>query len=127
MKYILKICVGILFFCSNVIISQVTIDYSTFTPTGCNIFGLGASVNGLAHQTTFGQPQFNNFNKGVKLVYNGDGKKGTEYKIAYNFKQDYTYKITVWSRNSASVVTPPCLYHNKLSLLSLSHSSNKSS
>lgn len=111
-KNILKIVFGFILLLSNALHSQTTIDYSTFVPpNNCNIFGLGATVSGIAHQTTFGQPTYNSTTNAVMLSFNNiNGNKGTEFKIAYNFKQYYLYKITVFPRNGTLpglVITMP--------------------
>lgn len=86
--------------------SQTTIDYSTFSSSNCNIFGNGPTQNDVLHQTTYGQPTFNTGNKSVQLAYYGSLNKGTEYKIAYNFQQNYTYKITITLRNATTSSNP---------------------
>lgn len=103
-KNILKICLGILLLCSNFGFSQntTTIDYSTFSSTFCNIFGNLIAVSGINHQTAIGQPTFNTINQSVQLAYdyNSGAQKGTSYKIYYNFKKDYSYKIVITAQNA---------------------------
>jgi hypothetical protein len=106
-KYILKILIVISLSFTNLIQSQTTtIDYTTFSSSNCNIFGVAQTFNGILHQTTFGQPTFNNGNKSVQLSYYGSLNKGSEYKMAYNFKQNYTYKITLFVRNATGGPVP---------------------
>lgn len=100
-----KICLVILFLSSNIILSQnATIDYSTFSSNFCNIFSNIISVSGIQHQTSIGQPKFNNNNKSVILEYNynNNAQKGTSYKIYYNFKKDYSYKVIITARNTVN-------------------------
>ena len=91
---------------SNLSYSQTTtVDYASFSSSNCNIFGNGQTVNGVFHQTTYGQPTFNTGNKSVQLPYYGSSNFGTEYKMAYNFQQNYTYKITITVRNATQNYT----------------------
>lgn len=70
-KHIIQICFGIIILFSNSINSQnVTIDYTTFSSSACNVFGTPVLVNGIFHQTTIGQPQFSSSNQSVKLNSN---------------------------------------------------------
>jgi hypothetical protein len=86
--------------------AQTVIDYQTWTPpTDCNIFGTAINVpsttNSISgsnlHQTTIGQPVYNNANSAIELDAHTDGSaiKGTQYRISYSFKQGYFYSIVV--------------------------------
>jgi hypothetical protein len=83
--------------------SITTINYNNWTPPSplpCNLFASLTSINGVSHLTTFGAPLYNNTNSenAVQLqakVHNGSEVQGTEYKIQYPFKKNYSYKITV--------------------------------
>lgn len=74
------------------------IDYTNWTSaTGCNIFGTGPLVNGLQHRTVLGTPTYETVNKSIVLqsdISNGS-TRGTSFRINYNFKKGYTYKITI--------------------------------
>lgn len=103
-KKILKICIGLMIMLlANPIISQnVTIDYATFSSSACNVFGVPVTINGITHQTTIGQPKYNSTNSSIQMDYNynNNAQKGTEYKISYNFKANYSYTITLTMRNA---------------------------
>jgi len=75
-----------------------TINYQTWTPPSpvpCNIFGQSRNVNGFEHLSNIGQPKYGgSTNKTIDLICSS-GTKGTEYQIAYNFKQGFRYSITV--------------------------------
>ncbi|MBI1780791.1 MAG: hypothetical protein HYR66_05420 [Sphingobacteriales bacterium] len=93
--------------------SQTFIRYNTWTgASGCNIFSdpnnastvinVPCTINGtnttIPHLTSVGQPTYDNANKTVNLVseiINGSQNQGTEYRITVNFKQGYSYKITI--------------------------------
>lgn len=103
----------LLLFFSSISFSQTIINYNTWTgASGCNIFSdpnnastvinVPATINGtngtIAHLTAIGQPTYDNANKTVNLVseiVNSSQNQGTEYRITVNFKQNYTYKITI--------------------------------
>jgi hypothetical protein len=109
-----KLCFLLLFmYFSLISFSQTIISYNTWTgASGCNIFSdpnnastvtnVPCTINGsnstIAHLTSVGQPTYDNANKTVNLVseiINGSQNQGTEYRITVNFKQSYTYKITI--------------------------------
>ncbi|MBI1782537.1 MAG: hypothetical protein HYR66_14420 [Sphingobacteriales bacterium] len=92
--------------------SQTIINYQNWSgASGCNIFAssinVPAVINGtngaMAHVSTTGQPQYSITNNAISMDcnvvvdQNGNttGYKGTEYKIAYNFKAMYSYQITI--------------------------------
>jgi hypothetical protein len=92
--------------------AQTIIDYQTLAASGCNIFAsstaIPATTNGanvtLAHLTTIGTPTYSGgTDKAVVLQCkaeidaNGNtiGYKGTEYRISFTFKQNYSYTIKV--------------------------------
>lgn len=99
--------------CKSFLFSQTIIDYQSWTSSsGCNIFSdpnnastvvnVPATINGtagtVAHLTAIGQPTYDNANKTVNLdsrIVNNSLNNGTEYRMTVNFKQGYTYKITV--------------------------------
>lgn len=57
----------------------------------------GASTSSL-HQTAIGQPMYGSVNKSIMLdckTENSGTTKGTEYRLAYNFKANYIYKVTI--------------------------------
>lgn len=92
--------------------SQTFIRYNTWTgASGCNIFSdpnnsstvinvpctVDATNTTIPHLTALGQPTYDNTAKTVNLVSeikNGQNQ-GTEYRITVNFKQNYSYKITI--------------------------------
>lgn len=91
--------------------AQIVINYETWTgATGCNSFSVAtnvpATINGssttLSHLSTVGQPQYGTTNNDIDLAGNTSstgGYIGTEYRIAYNFKQGYSYAITINTRS----------------------------
>jgi|GEM_PF-2978322 len=99
--------------CTSFLFSQTVIDYQAWTSySGCNIFSdpnnastvinVPATINGtagtVAHLTAIGQPTYDNANKTVNLdsrIVNNSMNHGTEYRMTVNFKEGYTYKITV--------------------------------
>lgn len=94
--------------------SQTIINYQTWTgASGCNIFAsstnVPATINGtnstIAHLTAIGQPTYDNLDKSINLVseiVNGSQNQGTEYTTTVNFKQGYSYKITL----NAALIKP---------------------
>ncbi len=92
--------------------AQTVINYQTWSgSSGCNIFStttnVPATLNGgattVAHLSTVGQPAYSTNNGAVAL----DGNTsvpipiGTEYRIAYQFKQGHSYQIVV---NAISII-----------------------
>lgn len=93
--------------------SQTVIDYESWTTaSGCNIFSdpnnasatvnvpatINTTVGTITHYTAIGQPTYDNANKSVNIdsrIVGGSTNHGTEYRITVNFKQGYTYKITI--------------------------------
>ncbi|HET7115471.1 MAG TPA: hypothetical protein VFI29_03230 [Hanamia sp.] len=94
--------------------SQTIINYQTWTgASGCNIFAsstnVPATINGtnstIAHLTAIGQSTYDNLDKSINLVseiVNGSQNQGTEYTTTVNFKQGYSYKITL----NAALIKP---------------------
>lgn len=78
---------------------QTVIDYTAWTPnTNCNLFGTGPIINGLEHRTVLGKPTYETVNKSIVLESDKDINnvtRGTSFRINYNFKKGYTYKITI--------------------------------
>ncbi len=87
---------------------NVTIDYQAWNPSSppCNIFAAGvnvpATIGGsssiIFHGSTYGQPQYNTSVTTVELPVNyvdPSDTRGTQYRIAYNFKQGYSYQIVI--------------------------------
>mgnify|MGYP003507549848 CR=1 FL=1 len=99
--------VGMLY--TETIVAQTIINYQTWTgASGCNIFSsavnVPATINGsnatIAHRSNIGQPAYSAavvLDCNAELDVNGNtiGYKGTEYRLTYNFKQGYNYKITI--------------------------------
>ena len=105
--------------CSLKLIGQTIIDYENWTgASGYNIFysatntptnnvDVSATMNGttstIAHRSTIGQPEYSTTNKAAYLrcyaIVDGNGNtigyKGTEYRIAFNFKSNFRYKIVI--------------------------------
>ncbi|NMH26456.1 hypothetical protein, partial [Flavobacterium silvaticum] len=89
---------------------DVTITYSGLG-SGCNVFANNTTVGGLTHRTTLGSPTYNSTNQSVKLTSTiVSGSKGTEFKIAYNFKVDYKYIIKITCRNTVNASAFSKLY-----------------
>jgi hypothetical protein len=104
-KLFFKFCIAMLFFTASKSISQVTtIDYSSYSSSQCNVFGAGTAISGITHQSVLGQPTFNNSNHSVHLDYVDDNvvKKGTQFKIQYPLRQNYSYKVVVTARNTSN-------------------------
>ncbi len=83
------------------------IDYTSWnSATGCNIFGTGPLVGGLEHRTVLGTPYYNSTNKSISLEsdFPNSQTRGTSFRINYNFKKGFTYKITIkaWRFKSTS-------------------------
>lgn len=82
--------------------AQTEISYSGLSGTNC-IFTSNTSVaatnanNGeIIHRLTVGQVDNDATNHAVSFQSNNNsGTAGSEYRIEYNFKQNYTYKIVV--------------------------------
>lgn len=109
--------------CTSFLFSQTIIDYQAWTSaSGCNIFSdpnnastvinvpviINGSAGTIAHLTAIGQPAFDNTNKSVNLdsrIVNNSMNHGTEYRMTVNFKQGYTYKITVTAIRTMSSQT----------------------
>ena len=111
---ILNLVVITIFILQTSLIAQVTyvIDYSSFTSNDCNVLRpnpmttVPIVINGRTHLSTCGQPELNvsilpgNVNNN-SIVLNAEYKvsnilyKATEYKIDFNFKKGYSYKIKV--------------------------------
>jgi hypothetical protein len=82
---------------NNGVYSQTVIDYSAFSSTACNTFASLTNVNSIPHLTSIGQPNKASTGEALKLsssVGNGSQFNGTEYRVTYNFKKGYSYKIT---------------------------------
>lgn len=92
--------------------AQTIIRYNTWTgASGCNVFSnpnnastvinVPCTVNGtnstIPHLTSIGQPTYDNSNKTVNMPSEiaAGQNKGTSYRVTVNFKQNYTYKITI--------------------------------
>lgn len=99
--------------------TNTVINYAGWNPTSpsCNLFGGGINVPATAgstnttiyHGTLYGQPQYNASLQKVELpVYyvNSSDTRGTQYRIAYNFKSGYSYTIIV---NAAESQVPLAL------------------
>lgn len=97
----------LLLLCSNITSAQYVIDYSTLSNKQCNLFANGVEVkytygadntHTMRHTTVLGQPSLIE-NKGVYLSakYSPLTQKtfGTEYQIAFNFKEYYKYTIII--------------------------------
>lgn len=86
---------------ANNLFSQTVIDYSAFSTTQCNAFYPSPpTINGSVHTTTCGTVKYDNVNHAIELDTRAEQNiyKGTEYKLAFNFKQGYSYsiKINAW-------------------------------
>ncbi len=102
-------CILIITSITNTTFAQnVVIDYEAWNPSSppCNIFGGGVNVpctsNGSAttiqHQTLLGQPDYNASSLAIEMgVYYASASSilGGRYRIAYNFKVNYKYLITI--------------------------------
>jgi len=93
--------------------AQTIINYQTWTgATGCNIFSsstaVPATANGnnitVAHQSNIGQPEYSGGSTNavslrcfavVDVNGNTTAYKGTEFRLAYNFQQGYSYEIKI--------------------------------
>ncbi len=85
-------------------VSQIIIDYQSWNPNNpaCNVFGSGidvpATLNSnsiiLNHLSTIGSPSYDTNVKAVYLETN-TVNLGDEFRITYNFKKYYRYKITI--------------------------------
>lgn len=94
------------FVCTS-LFAQTIIDYQAWSSSACNAFGSGVNVPGTTnganisslHQSAIGQPMYGSANKSImldcKTENSGTASKGTEYCLAYNFKANYTYKVTI--------------------------------
>lgn len=78
---------------------STVIDYTLWNTNQCNAFyPFPPIINGLVHTSTCGQPKYDISNRWLKLDAYANGSNiysGTEFKIDYNFKQGYSYTITV--------------------------------
>lgn len=110
---LLKFCFALLIYISTPSFAQTVINYNTWTgASNCNVFwnpgttshevSVPVTINGInnniAHITAIGQPVYDNTNKTINLdsrIVNGSTNHGTEYRATFNFKQYYTYVITV--------------------------------
>jgi len=80
--------------------SQTVIDYTGWSTSQCNAFYPSATVSQIVHTTTCGTVVYDNTNHAIELDTKADNNiyYGTEYKLAFNFKQGYSYtiKINAW-------------------------------
>ncbi len=94
--YCLFVAVLIMFSAKS---QNIIINYDNYSTNQCNAFyPISPTINNVLHTSTGGQPIFDNVNKWVKLDAFANGSNiysGTEYKVDYNFKQGYSYTITV--------------------------------
>lgn len=91
---------------SNRVYSQTVIDYSAFSSTACNAFSSVINVNGIPHLTAIGQPTKASNGEAITLnskVINNSDFRGTEYRVTYNFKKGYIYKIIVNAKRDPNV------------------------
>jgi hypothetical protein len=101
------ITIGLLW-CTTFVFSQTqtVIDYATFSSNNCDIFNPSVNFASKTHYTMFGQPTYNGTDKDVilKCDKTSNGDKKTGYKILFNFKQGYSYKIIVNTKNKTAAV-----------------------
>lgn len=125
-KFIKPFSLGLfLILLHSTVISQTFIRYNTWTgASGCNVFSdpnnastvinvpctVGGTNTTIPHLTAVGQPTYDNTNKTVNLVsqiVSGSQNQGTEYRITVNFKQNYSYKITITAARIMSTQSGP--------------------
>ena len=88
---------------------QTVIDYEAWQSSDCNAFsGSVKIINGVTHQSVIGQPQKvgSTLNLASKIGP-GASNLGTEYRITYNFKPNYSYKITINAARTKNGFTGP--------------------
>lgn len=91
--------------------AQTVINYANATGTNClftSATNVPATVNGASshasHLTTVGQINRNSVGNTLSFESNtNSGIKGSEYRIAYNFKQNYNYSIVVNAKGNNSL------------------------
>lgn len=98
--------------------AQTVIDYSNVSGTTCLFTtntNVAATVNGstnitVVHRVTVGQVDKDATNGAVAFqgISNSSGTLGSEYRIEYDFKQNYTYSIVV---SAFSVDNTSCSSH----------------
>lgn len=99
-----KIYLILLMFCSICAHAQTIVNYQAWSGTSaCNAFAFSTDVPAtnpnpilLPHLSTVGQPQYDWVNGSVNLkTTSTEGIKGTEYRITYPFKKNFTYSIQI--------------------------------
>ncbi|NJO24600.1 MAG: hypothetical protein HC867_00685 [Bacteroidia bacterium] len=88
---------------------DVTIDYQAWNPTGttCSLFvnatnvpaTIGGTSGTIEHQRKLGETKYINSDLSIQMQTTfqttGSVLKGARYRIAYNFKANYTYRIYI--------------------------------
>lgn len=95
--------------------TNTVIDYTGWNPSNpsCNLFGggiyvpatVGSTNTTIFHGTLYGQPQYNATSKAVELpvnYINPSDTRGTQYRLSYNFKSGYSYRIVVNAAEKSS-------------------------
>src|ERR1700744_5067418 len=100
------LCLSALFLLFYGRLFSQTIDYSfvSLSTTSCNVFINGPTVQNYVHQTVYGSPTYNSTQSAVSLPMNvapGSAVGVSEYAIAFNFKQGYSYTIQVYASGTA--------------------------
>ena len=79
----------------------VTLNYSSFSSSDCDVFANVVPFQGIYHQTNIGDVK--NASNGLSLGfnYNNNNQKGTEFSIFdITFKKDYKYIVKITAKNN---------------------------
>lgn len=89
--------------------SQTVIDYTVWSSSQCNSLYPTVSINNIPHTTTCGTVPYDNINHAIELDTRAENNvyKGTEYKIAFNFKQGYSYTVKINAISSTPTFPEP--------------------
>lgn len=95
----------------------VTLDYSSFTSSNCDVFENFTTFQGILHQTKRGDITKNSSQGGLVLMYDynsgGTNQKGSEFSISgMTFKKDYKYTIKITAKNNGNYSEPAGLKCN---------------
>ncbi len=95
----------------------VTLDYSSFTSSNCDVFENFTTFQGILHQTKRGDIAKNSSQGGLELMYDynsgGTNQKGSEFALSgMTFKKDYKYTIKITAKSNGNYSEPAGLKCN---------------
>lgn len=85
----------------------VTLDYSSFTSSSCDVFTPLTTFQNIFHETKRGDIAKNSSQGGLELKYdyNGGGtnQKGSEFALSgITFKKDFKYIVKITAKNNGN-------------------------